>query len=314
MNKLNEGLVMNISYKGLSRLIPFILSLTSACSNNSQNDLVKIKALNEALVASNEAIRQQTNFEYKSLEEKLTPSETRERAIIWYPRAMVIKMYTDSIRNFLTRLKINLADEKNAENVVHSLVETNHKGNELYHNLIAYQNSILNIDPEIRIIFKDKIITITRPFDSLKSSQENFVKTFFQGASKEMAIGILNSFENDIDIVENKTVTFCNLKADYIREPYTTFSVIIGQSTTHPMPGEIVKISGGVGSFSVRCQPVVKINGIEVSVNSNGVAEYQFKASEKPGRHYVPVTFDYIDENGEKKSIAKSIEYFISKN
>jgi len=206
---------MNIINKRLLLVIPFILMLISACSNNSQNESVKINALNEGLKISNSLIHDQTSAIYKSLEEKLVSYDSKEKAIVWYPKAMAIKMYSDSMRNFIEGLKTDLENEKNKENVVEFLFETSNKGNELYDKLLAYKNSILNIDPELERIFKNTIIVITQPFDSLNFNQEEFTKTFFHKASREMSLSILNRFENNIDIAEQETVTFCNFQVGY---------------------------------------------------------------------------------------------------
>jgi hypothetical protein len=301
---------MNIINKRLLPVIPFILMLISACSNNSQNDSVKINALNEGLTISNSLIHYETSVIYKSLEKKL--AEHDSKAIIWYPKAMMIKMYSDSIRNFIERLKMDLQEEKSPENKVQLLFETNNKGNELYHSLLTYKNSILNIDPELEKIFKDKTVIVTQPFDSLNSNQEDFTKTFFHKASKEMALSILNRFENNIDIAEQETVTFCNFQVVYYDDGIRTFSALIGQSTTHARPGELIDISAGVGSYSVKCNPRIKIDGVAVPVNSDGIANYHFKASDKPGKHSVGVIIDYIDDGGSSKSDTTNIHYFVT--
>ena len=86
------------------------------------------------------------------------------------------------------------------------------------------------------------------------------------------------------------------------------FSVLLGQSTTHAKPGEMIEISAGVGSYSTRGNPRIKINGIAASL-SNGVADYQLKVSDKAGKHSVQVTIDFINDDGENVTFTQKIYY-----
>ena len=118
---------MNIINKQLSLAILFIVTLISSCSNNLQNDSEKINALNEGLISSNSLIHDQTSTVYGALEDKLASYESKEKAMIWYPKAATIKMYSDSVRNFIDGLKTGLENEKNKDNIVELLFETGKK-------------------------------------------------------------------------------------------------------------------------------------------------------------------------------------------
>jgi len=299
---------MNIINKQLSPAILFIVTLISSCSNNSQNDLVKINALYEGLKISNSLIHNQTVGVYESLEEKLASYGSKEKAMIWYPKAAIIKMYSDSIRKFIGGLKTGLANEKSEENAVELLFETNNKGNELYDKLIAYKKSILSVDPELEEVFRNNIVIITQSFDSINPGPQNFIKVFFHDTSKEMALSILSRFENNIHIAELETVTFCNVQVNNNYDGMKILSTLISQSTTHAKPGEMIEISAGVGSYSTSGDPHIKINGIAVSL-SNGVANYRFKASPKPGKHSIQVTIDFINDDGRNMTTTKNIHY-----
>ena len=299
---------MNTINKRLLPVILFMLLLISGCSKNTKNDSAKINALNEGLKISNSLIHDQTSGVYVTLKEKLESYGTADKAAIWYPKALAIKMYSDSMINFIEGLKTYLGKEKIEEDVVGLLFETKKMGNELYDMLLAYKNSILKIDPEIERIFKDNIIVITEPLDSLNPGQKNFTKIFFHDTSKEMALSILSRLENNIHIAELETITFCNFKVNNDYDGIRMLSPLIAQSTTHARPGEFIEISAGVGAFSAECKPHIKINGIPVMV-TDGVGNYHLQASDKPGKHFIQVTIDYINDDGKNVSCTKNVHY-----
>jgi gliding motility-associated GldM-like protein len=304
-------IIMRVHIKRLFQLIFFIPIVIFGCLNNSQNDSVKINALNEGLMISNSLIRDQIKGIYVSLEQKLQEYGSKEKAIIWYPKAMLIKMYSDSIRNFIEGLKTDLRNAKNKENIIDLLFEKNNKGSQLYNKLLTYKNSILAIDPELKKVFKNKIVVTTEAFDSLNHNMKDFTKNFFHETSKEMALGILNKFENNVSITELETITFCHYHTTYNDESFTILSTLVWQNIKYARPGEIIKILAGVGAYSTKCNPHIKINGITIPV-SNGVADYRFKVKDKPGKYFVPVIIDYTDENGKKQSVTSNIDYFVN--
>ncbi|MGZ8558715.1 MAG: hypothetical protein ACXWWC_10290 [Chitinophagaceae bacterium] len=70
----------------------------------------------------------------------------------------------------------------------------------------------------------------------------------------------------------------------------------------------------GVGFFSSRqAQPEITVNGMNVDIDETGVAVYTFKASPKAGKHIVPVTISFTDQNGNKQLITKDVEYAVTK-
>jgi hypothetical protein len=281
--------------------------LISACSNNAQNDSFKIQILNSGIEASNSLIRDQTFALYKLLDKKLNDQETKERVTIWVPKALMIKKYSDSMRAFIDSLKNDLANSNNDEGLES---ETNDKVPLLYNKLTNYKRDILSVDPELFEIFKNKIVAITIDFDSSSHSERDFAKSFFDGASKKMSLGILDKFENNINIAEFKTVTFCNYKSDMIIETMTSFSTLIGQTTTHAKPGEFIEITAGVGEFCGRCNPKININGVSIPV-TNGAAEYKFKAANKPGKYSVPVVINFVDESGREMYKKQNVTYIV---
>lgn len=76
--------------------------------------------------------------------------------------------------------------------------------------------------------------------------------------------------------------------------------------------GEIIEINAGVGAFSIKAEPNIVINGKHIDINSDGVAIYKFKSSSKPGKHYVPVSIEFIKPDGQKIKVEKKIEYTVA--
>lgn len=297
-------------YKILIPVILFFTLIISSC-NNSQSDLIKFEALNEGFINANATIHAQTFAEYKLFEKKLSEPSTKQKALEYYPKVMLIKRLSDSVRNYIEGLKSYLIKDDNRSANVESLFETNDKGNELYLVLKNYIDSILSVDTRLIEIFDTLFVITTSSFDSPTSRQKDFTQTFFHNTSTEVALAILGKFENNIEITENKAVAFFNNNIADGGWNFNKFSAIIGQSTNYTRAGQVLEIMAGVGAFTIDCKPSITFDGITIPVTENGVAVYKFKAPAKPGKHHIPVTIDYTDQLGKATANNYNIEYIV---
>lgn len=279
-----------------------LLVVFSACKNNEQNDAI-LSSVNQSLESSAKNLDHSTLTIYKDLEEKLYDPTEAEVAKIWQPRALEIQSISRKIFNDIDSLKIDLQKKKRLEE---------NKANELYKKLKKYKQDLMAIAPEINAKFNQSQQSILKTFDIADYNEADFYNSYFKNNSALSVLTILNSFQNNVKIVENQTTTFCYYQIGHVdgKGFFTKFSTIVGQSTNHLRTGDVLEISAGIGEYSIQSQPKIKINGKDVEC-IDGRANYKIKASEKIGKHFVPVKIEFTDQNGVKQISTSKIEYLV---
>jgi GldM N-terminal domain len=313
---------MPINTKLLWASACFFITLISACNNASKKQVAVFKLLNAGIQSSTKNLESQNDILYKTFASKLVALETRERTLQWEPKYTSIKnnsslliKYIDSLQDVLKdKAGYTKGNQLNQTNTSAAtwLFEDKGAAESLFKKLNGYKFAVLAVDEEIKKVFEDRI-TLAPTFGKREKDGNN-ATTFFNGKSVMEVQAILNQFKNGVRLTENEIITFCNYKCepDCILR-FDKFSVLIGQSSNYVKQGDEIKISAGVGAFSTAAQPVIKINGKYISINENGVAEYSLKAADKPGKHSVPVTVNFIKPDGSKASQTYSMEYVVSK-
>lgn len=305
----------------------FLAVFFSACADKIKTDIIVFKAMDEGLINSNNTIDKYTQTLLVSLDNKLAEPSSRYKAEIWKPKATHIYKITSDIMKYIEGLKIDLKGEaglkkddvsgsfKEADkNAVIRLFDKKEKGKELYERLEKYKADMLSVDSQIAQTFQNTFIVITQAFDSSKSKQEDFNRTFFDDIPTVAALAVLSKFQNNVKNLENRMIAFCDNKIGSTDGYgfYTTYSPIAVISSSYLKAGEEIEITAGIGSFSKAALPVVIINGKNIPLGETGAAISKFKAPDKSGKHIVPVEISYIDQDGKKQTIIKNIEYTVA--
>ena len=150
----------------------------------------------------------------------------------------------------------------------------------LFNKLTKYKDDLLQIDPLITDEFRNSIIVFTRSFDSVEINQNDLFYSFFDGTSA--------------------------ISSHSIPAP------VVVQSSTIVQSDEPIEITAGVASFENYFKPKVFIYGKLLPLGSNGVTHYVIKAASKPGKYYVPVKINYMDQDGRQVTVQKEIEYTVA--
>jgi hypothetical protein len=241
---------------------------------------------------------------YHSMEEKLTDPSTHYKAEIVYPKMMQIKKLSKEITDYIEKLK---ADAK-MKNKLHNDI-----GKELYNQLKQYKKEVMGIDSGMALAFDTTLILTTRSFDS-QNDKKVFFETFFNAKSIEETFSMLSKFQNNVKIMENRFINYFNNKASkaaFIIENFTSYSAIIGQSSTYVRGGENIEITAGVGAFRNYEGQEIIISGKNIQPGIDGAFHYKFKASIKPGKYFIPVQIKYMDQDGKEQVISKDVEYTV---
>jgi hypothetical protein len=76
--------------------------------------------------------------------------------------------------------------------------------------MISYKSKLFKVDPDIGYNFNKSIVVFTSSFDSSGKSQHDLNRLFFKGTSPVFAKTILNRFQNNVRINEERLITFCH--------------------------------------------------------------------------------------------------------
>ncbi len=157
-----------------------------------------VQALEEGLINSNKAFELSSKMAMLSLKNKLDNPSTAEVAKTWLPRARQIREYSKQVYNFIEALYKKEGGPGPSEI------------SSLYERLKRYKDDVIAIDLSIRKIFSNNLVLTTKSFDESDPGIDGFRKTFFSNAGTEDKTAILTKFQNNIKIIENRLLIFCN--------------------------------------------------------------------------------------------------------
>jgi len=309
----------------MNKLITFIafVFIFSSCKDNTNNNLSVFKAINEGLEQSNKVISSNNDIIYRVMEERLADPKTSEAMKVWQPKAMKVKELSDSMVNFIRRLKEDLVSEagpvkpedKDAlernETVVDHVFQSHGKGKELFEKLINYRREMLSVDPILNKALENDVIIFSKYFDQSINDADEFEKAFFNKKPAIAARAMLSQIENNIKVSESNFITFCNSRMCIIEIIYDSFAPLVSLSSSYVKGGDEIEINAGVGAFSTVAQPRITINNISIAVNANGLGIYRLKTPLKSGKYQVPIKIEFTKEDGTKELMTRNVEYTV---
>lgn len=299
-------LSLNITFRDLFFTSSVIIFLAS-CTNDSKSDLKVINALNESIENSNKAVNASTTDIMISLEEKMHDYSTKERAMVWFPKAQLIQKISKNAFDQIEEIKLKLEKDHNNNITQENILN-------VYNCLIKYKSELLQIDPKLTSEYQRYLKIFTRTIDSSNENQIKMFNEYFSGASTPSAKAMLTKLQNNIKINEEGMVVFCHEHCYRLCGlGSSSISTLIGLDRGVVEPGGIIELVAGVGEFNKYYTPEIFVYGKPISMKRDDVlAYYKMKVSAKPGKYYVPVKINYTDQNGIKQSINKEIEYTVA--
>ncbi|MBK6379815.1 MAG: hypothetical protein IPF72_08800 [Chitinophagaceae bacterium] len=306
-----------------------ILLFFSSCSDNSKStssSLHVFRAMEGGLQQSIKTTSRSSEILYRSLEDRLTVPASSSIAMVWQPKALAVRSYSDSVIKYIRQLKEELKDETGFSNPIDrgsfkedNIPTVNHyfkehkKGEELFNRLIEYKRNVLAVDSQLNYEFKNNIGVFAAGFDEKKDGPKEFTKIFFGEIPVIAAMAMLSKFENNVKIIENEFIMFCHSKSHHFMIIDDFPQPLISQSKSYVKGGEQIEITAGIGSYSAVVQPKFFINGNVISPDDQPIAVYKLKAINKPGKYYVPVKIEFTKADGAKETMEKNIEYTVIK-
>lgn len=266
----------------------FLLIFFISCQDNNSDKLLHYA--NEGLIMSTNRIKDENTKIFDLLQLKKFDVSYAEVTELWEPKAKITKLLSESLQKEIYILKdsINFINIERIQKFHNELVK--------YRKVCEEVNEVLKMKLEDNPIIKENELL---KFLQEKSQNQNIILT-------------LNTIENSVINMENEVLKFCNNSSDYIRDDFSiSTSVMVNQNSKHLKAGEILEVNAGVGIFSRATMPKFFIAGKEYPVTKQGVLEYKLIAPNEIGKHIVPMTITYIQQDGLKETVEYKLEYFV---
>jgi hypothetical protein len=281
----NENQLMRLMLNGT--MIVTIIVLLCSCTNDKERKVYQ--ALDNGFTSSYKLISRQNQIVLASLENKKWEPATSEKASVWYEKALAIKKSSDSMMEYIGKLKTTNQKEKD-------------KMIELYDSLEKYKRYVLSIDPIIQNEFYNKISLVD---SSIRNEEETL--------QSDISIPLLSSFQNNLAMAENKLLSFCHDQTARTILICMQDMPIVFQNAKYVRPGDQIEITAGVGKFMRMVDEKIIIAGENIGINESAVATYKIKAPSQIGKHTFPVRIEYKDQDGKLQWITKEVEFTVMK-
>jgi gliding motility-associated protein GldM len=301
------------------------LVLTALLALNVSSEILNaFKVVDKSLLSSNKNIDAANNTLYGSLADKVADPQTREKATIWNNHAATAKKLSSDFATYIEDLKKQLkleagseivdGKEKFKEDDLEAATrlfgkEGKNLGADLEKKLKEYRAAMLAINPEIGKEFATSLAVDNAPVTGQDGEAKEFTDAYFHMTPTVAGLTLLSKFQNNVKNSENQVVTYCHDQIGKVKVKFDKASVLVGQSSDYVMPGQEVTITAGVGAFSSQASPSISINGSSVAV-VDGQGKYTVKA-DGGGKKTVSVNVNFVDQDGNKKSETKTIEYTV---
>jgi len=317
------------------------LVLTALLALNVSSEILNaFKTVNNSLVTANGIISDKNNTVYANFKRKVEDPKTAAKAAIWQPKALEAKRLADDAFTYLENLKQDLKSQSDLKTVngEESFREDNidaptrflvegPKGKELEQKLANFKSSMLAIlkPEEFNGAGQEEVkkdVTAAKaqfakslPLDltipkTQNQGNKDWQSAYFRMTPTIAAITILSKFQNDVKNSEAQMVDYFIKKVGEVVLEYDQFQAIASQSSEYLMPGQELTITGGVGAFSKAAAPIITIDGANVPLNNEGVAERKFNV-EGPGSYSKRITISYKKPDGTTDVLNKEIKYTV---
>lgn len=282
--------------------VAVLVFVLASCDSKKKTKEAFYVGVNESLTISSDFIRKSTESALMSLENKAANPVTKVRAEVWLEKASIVRKISNDAYKYLDSIKQTVVSKKSS-----TISKT--IANSILNRLKEYETRLLGVDLKINNALKDDIVITPFYFDS---GNQNTNNNFFDLFESENEIAVINMLINRVVLAENKVVFFCDNNVTINDNFFSTYSCIIATSTSYVKGGEEIEITAGIGSFTNPNNTEIIINNKAVSLSGQNTALYTFKAAANPGKYRVPVKITYIDQDGNRQTVEKQVEYTVA--
>lgn len=323
------------------------LVLTALLAMNVSSEILNaFKTVNRSITKTNQVLTDKNNATYSAFTDALADVQTKQKALIWKPKADEIAKLSNEMYRFIENYKTDIkkgagleikkvdgVDEEHFKeddlDVSTRIMIEQKKGKELYDKVKKYKEDILNVirnssdlDPKMKemVMVDLKAFEKSLPINLDIPKKDKYGKAYSQdwnGWSSSnfymtpaiASLTILTKLQNDVKNSEAQLSDYCIAQLGKVKVVYDKFAAVAAANTTYCMPGEAIEVSAGVGAFNDQAKPVISIKGSNVPL-TDGMATYKFNAG-GPGSYDIPVSIRFTTPTGEVKTENRTIKYTV---
>jgi hypothetical protein len=305
-----------------------LVAVLAAC--RQQEPQSQLKEINEALELANGIIEDNNRLVYEELNNKLPDPRTHAQALVWQPKAEVIRRRALASKRLIDSIKAQLIRQSDSlkmtgNEIVEQVITANEIGGSLFDKLVLFEDSMACVFNSAVFADNSNRVEALRK-DSLDfykyvshnkirhSSKKDWIQKSFSKCSPLMAVLALNKEESNLIGIEKFLIDYCNLMAVDNYCGYDRFGGIASINSSVVKPGDTLVITAGVGAFSNIMYPRITIDGWRIKLNDRKIAKHTFFANERPGTYTVPVKIEFMDADGSKRIETNEIRYTVIGN
>jgi gliding motility-associated protein GldM len=304
------------------------LVLTALLALNVSSEILNaFKTVKTSLEKTNATIGASTDNVMASLQLKLNDPGTKDKALIWQPKAKMIQDESKKLFDYLQTLKDRILTEAGGDpkdpnkrykednlDIATRIMIEKGEGPALLQKLTDYKNFVLSRDPLIKSKFENSLpINLDKPKSSNRAGK-TWEGAYFHMVPTVAALTILSKFQNDVKTSENNVISYCHEQVGKVEVQQDAFTAIAVADATYVLPGQEINVTAGVGGFSTKVSPKISINGQSVNVDANdGTAKLKITSSGN-GQHSIPVHIEYTDQNNKLIKVDKTIPYIVGQS
>ncbi len=176
-------------------------SFFSSCNPHTNKQEAIFIAMDQVMERTNQVLDRENEMIMYAIKEKLYDPATAEKAEIWHPRSEAITKYSNDLINELRVVEAKLNNHDRLSKA---------DSRDLNERLEKYKHNVLAIDSSIWNEFRTNLVLVTKHFDSSTPADQDLFKTFFDATGKEGSRAMLQIIENNIRIIQNKLISYCN--------------------------------------------------------------------------------------------------------
>jgi hypothetical protein len=273
-------------------------------SCKGRSDSEQLVQVNESLVNSNQLVTGDIQCVIHSLEQKLVDPQTMIEAKIWAPPAFEAEKIGAKLNQYIDSLEIDIQSKQvYIEDSLHTLfiklanyrLDLSHL---LYPEILRYpllKAAIERLNNNIPVLYQ-------YPYNSALEAEASTFKNWREKSFGDLQPAILklalSKIHNDILISAYQIIHYCDTHLKDISTWVDKYQMIATLSSSVVKAGQPIEVTVGLWPFGAYLHSVITINGDSTKLNEDGVTIANVKASEKIGKHIIPVRIQYWRSDG----------------
>lgn len=264
------------------------------CRKDSKEDDQAIQYAIRQTINYRQQVVESNQIIYASIVSKTEEYETKGSALRWLVVANQVMNLSNVTASFI-QVKQQCGKQNDRERIMAQIQLLKDSLTNIPH-LISAQN-----DTHIK----------EYPFYNNRTKEALMSSASWKDLSLQHQTLISNLILTQTKILENKLLIYCHNQIRIPRGPCVFEMPITGQSSTTLSKGEKFFIDAAIGIIREVPEQKITIAGKSLKQDENGTFKYESFAPKTKGVFFVPVVFEYIDQDGKKLKMSKNIKFTV---